>query len=44
MLNELIKVGAIPSSFKINVDARVQVYRSLLERKNAQDGKRLIGL
>jgi hypothetical protein len=44
MLKQFIRKGIIPESFKSNVDARVLVYRSLLERKNANDGKRLIGL
>lgn len=41
---QLIKHGVIPESFKRNVDARVLVYRQLLERKHAMDGKRLLGL
>lgn len=44
MLEEFIKAKIIPKSFKRNVDARVLVYRNLLERKNSGDGKRLLGL
>jgi hypothetical protein len=44
MLDLFIKNGIIPESFKKNVDARVLVYRNLLQANIGGIDKRLMGL